>query len=171
MDKGVLLLLVHEAPMPMVPNCGWDVIPAVSAPQPMGRGSSVVSSAVGGSTPGSNDLLSLTRATKVKRRGGGAQGTPTRLRTATTWIDIHAQKLISATHSLFKSLSHTVGPPAAALKLKDRPRGACEFDTFFAPDSTPQSLIEKGIYQSIATMLKGGAWRLVGMKNLAKVRT
>lgn len=48
-------------------------------------------------------------------------------------------------------------------------RFACPFANFFACDhgATPQTLLHAGVYNSIATPLKGGAWRQASMIMLA----
>ena len=49
-------------------------------------------------------------------------------------------------------------------------RHSVDFATFFACDrgATPNELLQRGIYSSIAIALKGGAWRQVGMVMVAQ---
>jgi len=49
-------------------------------------------------------------------------------------------------------------------------RQPCEFDRFFscAEGDTPKSLIQAGLYRTVAVPLKGAAWRPVSMRLLAK---
>ena len=48
-------------------------------------------------------------------------------------------------------------------------RHGCEFGSFFSCEdgATPQRLLQAGIYHTIASPLKGGAWRDVSMAMLA----
>merc|ERR1719313_1257023 len=46
-------------------------------------------------------------------------------------------------------------------------RGGCEFGIFFNYDATPMDLLQRGIFNSIATPLKGGPWRKASMVMLA----
>ena len=49
-------------------------------------------------------------------------------------------------------------------------RHSVDFGTFFACDrgATPDELLQRGIYSTIAIALKGGAWRQVGMVMVAQ---
>ena len=56
------------------------------------------------------------------------------------------------------------------LGLEQEDRFPCDFGNFFICDrgATPQELVQRGIYGSIATPLRGGAWRAASMVMLAK---
>jgi len=50
-------------------------------------------------------------------------------------------------------------------------RGTVRFDAFFASEAeggTPERLLRRGIYHSIATALKGGDWRIVSMHMMVR---
>ena len=50
----------------------------------------------------------------------------------------------------------------------ERARHGCEFDHFFAAGVTPKELLDRGVYSSIATSLKGGLYRTASMVILAQ---
>ena len=54
--------------------------------------------------------------------------------------------------------------------MEQEDRFPCDFGNFFACDrgTTPQELVQRGIYGPIATPLRGGAWRAASMIMLAK---
>lgn len=58
------------------------------------------------------------------------------------------------------------GLPIALIHERDRERGACEFGTFF--QSTPEDLIDKGVYRKLAiAFATGSEHRLVSYAMLA----
>jgi len=106
-------------------------------------------------------------ASRVSRSGGAALRAPTQ--PTHFLLYLNEQTYVGDNGALARELreARTAGLPTVMIHEKDSARGGCEFGNFF--ETTPQDLIDGGLYSALATAFESGeAHRVVSHKLFAK---
>ena len=87
--------------------------------------------------------------------------------TARTWYSDEASEALAEEVRKAMDLEIPILLAHEMVGCDEAARDGCEFGIFFSEDATPQDLLRRGIYNSIATPLKGGPWRCASMAMMA----